>query len=96
MGSQRTRASLGLVALLLLALVIATLIIGTLLLLGVDPHLVFLPGHFVRSRIEALGSRVPNRVGVLTTVFVWWAIVVSVWLGLRRLTRRDVERNASV
>lgn len=78
----------GLVALLMLALVLAALLIVSLLLLGVEPHLVFLPGHFVRSRLESFGFHVPNRVGVLTTVFVWWGIVVSVWLGLRRLARR--------
>ena len=86
------RAALGLVALLLLAPVLAAVIIGTLLLLGVDPHLVFLPGFAVKSGLESFGFHVPNRVGVLSTVVLWWAIVVSVWLALRRLWRVDGER----
>ena len=79
------RPALRLVALLLLAPVLAVVIIATLLLLGVEPHLVFLPGFVVKSRLEAFGFHVPNAVGVLTTVVVWWTIVVSVWLALRRL-----------
>ena len=79
---------LGLVALLLLAPILAGVILLTLLVLGVDPHLVFLPGHFVKGRLEAFGFHVPNRVGVLTTFALWWLIIVVVWLGLRRLLQR--------
>ena len=82
-----SRAVLALVALLLLAPVLSVVIITTLLLLGVAPHWVFLPGLFLKSRIEAFGYHVPNAVGVVTTVIVWWAIVVSAWLALRRLWR---------
>jgi len=82
-----SRTVLGLVALLLLAPVLSVVIIATLLLLGVAPHAVFLPGLFLKSRIEAFGYHVPNAVGVVTTVIVWWAIVVTVWLALRRLWR---------
>jgi hypothetical protein len=82
-----TRPVLGLVALLVLAPILAAVLICTLLLLGVEPHLVFLPGFFIKSRLEAFGFHVPNAVGVLTTGILWWAIVVSVWLALRRLRR---------
>ncbi len=81
-----------LVGLLLLAPVLAAVIIAALLLFGVEPHLVFLPGHFVRARLAALGINAPNRVGVLATVFVWWAIVVSVWLVLRRVVATRLDR----
>lgn len=86
-GVVEARA-LGLVALLLFAPVLAGVLLVTLLVLGVDPHLVFLPGHFVKGRLEASGFHVPNPVGVLTTFAVWWLMVVVVWLGLRRLGRR--------
>ena len=83
-GARRLR----LAALLLLAPILAAVILVTLLVLGADPHLVFLPGHFVKDSLESLGLRVPNRVGVLTTFAVWWFIVVVVWAGLRRLGKR--------
>jgi hypothetical protein len=83
------RPALGLVALLILAPILAVVLIATLLLLGVEPHLVFLPGFFVRSRLEAFGfHNVPKAVGVLSTGVVWWALVVAVWVGVRRLWRR--------
>jgi hypothetical protein len=82
------RFVLGLVALLLLAPILAAVMIATLLLLGVEPHLVFLPGFVIKSRLEAFGFHVPNQVGVISTVVIWWAIIVSVWLALRRLWRR--------
>lgn len=82
-----SRAVLRAIALLLVAPIGAAVIIGTQLLLGVDPHLVFLPGFVVKSRLEAFGFHVANRVGVLSTVVLWWGIIVSVWLALRRLWR---------
>jgi hypothetical protein len=85
-----SRTVLGLVALLVVAPVGAAVVIAALLLFGVTPHWVFLPGFFVKARLEALGLHVPNPVAVLTTVAVWWAIIVSVWLALRRLLRRPV------
>lgn len=84
---DRARLAFGLVALLVLAPLLAVVLIATLLLVGVEPHSVFLPGHFVKSRLEAVGVHAPNAVGVLTTVVFWWAIIVSVWLVLRRLWR---------
>ena len=82
-----SHAALRLVALLLLAPALAVVLIATLLLLGVTPQWVFLPGLFVKSRLQAFGFHAPNAVGVVTTVIVWWAIIVSVWLALRRLWR---------
>jgi steroid 5-alpha reductase family enzyme len=81
------RTVLGAVALLVVAPVGAAVIIATLLLFGVDPHWVFLPGRAVQSTLQAFGFHVANRVAVLTTVVVWWGIIVSVWLALRRLWR---------
>ena len=81
------RTVLSVVALLLVAPVGAAVIISALLLFGVDPHFVFLPGFVVKSRLEAFGFHVANRVAVLSTVVLWWGIIVSVWLALRRLWR---------
>jgi hypothetical protein len=81
-------AVLRVVALLIVAPIGAAVVISALLLFGVDPHLVFLPGFFVKSRLEALGIHAPNAVGVLSTVVLWWGIIVLVWLALRRLWRR--------
>lgn len=82
------RPWLALVALLVVAPIGAVVIISALLLLGVDPHAVFLPGFFVKSRLDALGLHAPNRVAVLSTAFGWWVIIVSVWLAVRWLLRR--------
>jgi len=65
-----TRAVLALVALLLVAPTLAAVLIGALLLFGVDPHLVFLPGHVVKSGLETFGVHASNRVGVLSTLIV--------------------------
>jgi hypothetical protein len=53
--------------------------------------LVFLPGFAVKSSLESFGFHVPNPVGVLSTVVLWWAIIVSVWLALRRLWRGPLD-----
>ncbi len=82
------RRGLALIALLLVAPVGAAVLIAALLLFGVNAHWVFLPGHFVKSSLGSFGFRVPNAVGVLTTVVVWWAILVAVWVTVRRLVRR--------
>jgi hypothetical protein len=81
-------ALLRVVALLIVAPIAAAVLISALLLFGVEPHLVFLPGLFVKARLEAFGFHVPKQVGVLVTEFFWWVIVVSLWLGLRRLLRK--------
>ena len=76
------------VALFVVAPIGAAVMISALLLFGVTPHLVFLPGFFVRAKMEALGFHAPNAVGVLTTVVFWWVIIVLVWLAARRVLRR--------
>ena len=85
---KASSALLRVVALLIVAPIAAAVIISVLLLFGVEPHLVFLPGFFVKSKLEAFGFHVAKPVGVLVTVFFWWVIVVSLWLGLRRLLRK--------
>jgi hypothetical protein len=75
------------IALLVIAPVAAAVLISALLLFGVTPHLVFLPGFAVRSKFAALGFHAPNAVGVLVTLVAWWAIIVIVWVGVRRLRR---------
>jgi hypothetical protein len=81
----RARVVLALVGVFLLAPALAAVMIGVLLLFGVDPHLVFLPGHLVKSGLEGLGIHAPNQVGVLSTVVCWWALILAVWLLLRRI-----------
>jgi hypothetical protein len=76
------------VALFVVAPIGAAVVISALLPFGVTPHLVFLPGFFVRARLDALGFHAPNAVGVLTTVVFWWAIIILVWLTARRVLRR--------
>jgi len=75
-------ALLAAIALFVLAPILAVVVICTLLLFGVEPGLVFLPGQFLKARFHA-----PNSVGVVATAIVWWAILVAVWLALRRLWR---------
>jgi len=81
------RTTLPFIAVFALAPLLAAVLITTLLLFGVEPHLVFLPGHALKSWLGGLGMKVPNAVGVLTTVAVWWAIILMVWLALRSLRR---------
>jgi hypothetical protein len=71
----------------------AAVVIGVLLLFGADPHLVFLPGHLVKSGLASLGFRAPNAVGVLSTVFVWWVLIAALGLSWeRRRRRRDARQ----
>lgn len=84
----RSPAVLTVLALFVVAPIGAAVMISALLLFGVTPHLVFLPGFFVRAKMEALGFHAPNAVGVLTTVVFWWVIIVLVWLAARRVLRR--------
>jgi hypothetical protein len=75
------------IALLIVAPIGAAVVISALLLFGVPAHTVFLAGFFVKAKLEAFGFHAPNAVGVLTTVALWWAIIVLVWLGVRKLLR---------
>jgi len=87
--AARNRTLLALIALLVLAPALAAVLISALLLFGVDPHLVFLPGHGLRGWLERAGVHASNRAGVLTTVIFWWALIVLVWVALRSLRRRE-------
>jgi hypothetical protein len=82
-----SRRLLAVIALFVIAPIGAAVLISVLLLFGVTPHLVFLPGFAVRAKLAALGFHTPNAVGVLVTLAVWWAIIVIVWLIVRRLWR---------
>jgi len=86
---RASRPVLTAIALFVVAPISAAVIISVLLLFGVTPHLVFLPGFAVRTKLAALGFHAPNAVGVLVTLVVWWVIVVLIWLALRRLWRRS-------
>ena len=79
---------LTLVALLVIAPIGAAVLISVLLLFGVTPHLVFLPGFAVRSKLAALGFHAPNAVGVLVTLVAWWLVIVIVWLIVRRMWKK--------
>jgi hypothetical protein len=82
---SRSNRILTLVALFVVAPIGAAVVISVLLLFGVTPHLVFLPGFFVRTKLAALGVHTPNPVGVLVTLFVWWVMFVIVWIVVRRV-----------
>jgi hypothetical protein len=71
-------ATIRAVAFVMLTGVLAVTIIATMLLLGVNPHRVFLPGFLVRSWCERLGFHVPNRVGVLSTVVLYWGAIIAI------------------
>jgi hypothetical protein len=71
-------AHVRLVAFLFLTGVLAVVIVATLLLLGVEPRLVFLPGFTIKSWFERLGFHVPNAVGVVSTVLLWWIVILAV------------------
>jgi hypothetical protein len=83
------RPVLGILALLVLAPGLAAVMISALLLFGVAPHVVFSFGFFVKSRLMDLGLHVPNAVGVFSTLVLFWAIIVLVWLALRKLLLRS-------
>ena len=83
----RNRRVLWAIESLVLAPILAAVIIGALLLFGASPQLVFLPGHGVMSLLKAFGVHAPNRVGVLTTVLVWWAVMVTARLSFARSSR---------
>jgi hypothetical protein len=85
-GSSRTLTA---IALFVVAPIGAAVVISALLLFGATPHTVFLPGFFVRAKLAALGIHAPNGVGVVTTLIVWWAILVVLWLVVRRLWRME-------
>lgn len=84
----RDRPIYRIIFLVVLAPIGAAVTVGALLLFGVGPHVVFFPGLLVKSWLKALGFHAPNAVGVLTTVFVWWVVIVAVGLAWERRRRR--------
>jgi hypothetical protein len=76
------------VALFIVAPIGAAVVISVLLLFGATPHFVFLPGFVVKAKLASLGIRAPNAAGVLATLVFWWAVIVVVWLIVRRFTIR--------
>jgi len=70
--------------LLVLAPIGAAVVVTALLLFGVSPHAVFAPGRAVQSFLEARGMHVANRVGVISTVGFWWAIIAATGLAWER------------
>ncbi len=72
------------VVVFVLAPVAAAALIALLLLVGVKPHLVFLPGFAVRHALESAGIHTHNRVGVLVTVAFWWLMIMIVSLVVQR------------
>jgi hypothetical protein len=69
---------------LLLAPVAAAVVVSVLLLFGVPAHIVFFAGFALKSWLNA-----PNAVGVLATVFIWWAVIVAIGLLWERRRRRS-------
>ena len=74
--------------LVVLAPIGAAVAVGALLLFGVAPHVVFFAGRVVMSWLKDLGFHAPNSIGVLTTVFLWWAVIAAVGLAWERRRRR--------
>jgi hypothetical protein len=73
--------------LLILAPIGAAVMVGALLLFGVTPRVVFAPGFAVKSFLELCGLHVANRVGVASTVALWWAVFVAIGLTWERRRR---------
>jgi hypothetical protein len=85
---SRSNRVLTLVALFVVAPIGAAVVISVLLLFGATPHIVFLPGFVVKTKLAALGFHTPNAAGVLVTLIAWWVMFVIVWLMIRRLWGR--------
>lgn len=84
----RARPVYRVIFLLVLAPVGAAVTIAALLLFGVDPHVVFFVGFAIKSGLNRVALHAPNSVGVLSTVFVWWVIIVVVGLAWERRRRQ--------
>ncbi len=85
---NRDRPIYRVIFLVVLAPVGAAVIVATLLLFGAEPRLVFIVGHAVKSALKSLGVQAPNSVGVLSTVFLWWVVIVLIGLAWERGRRR--------
>lgn len=89
--SDRDRPVYRAAFLLVLAPIGAAVLIAVLLLFGVQPRLVFLPGHALKSVLLSMGVTAPNAVGVLFTVFVWWMVIAAIGLAWERSRRRGAR-----
>jgi hypothetical protein len=74
--------------LVVLAPIGAAVTVSALLLFGATPRVVFFPGQIAKSSLHALGIHAPNSVGVLSTVFVWWVVIVVLGLAWERWRRQ--------
>jgi len=75
------------IAFVMLTIILAVVIIGVLLLFGMPPRVVFMPGFAVKSWLTSFGIHIPNAVGVLTTVAVFWVIIVGIRFAIARPIR---------
>jgi hypothetical protein len=73
--------------LLVLAPIGAVVLIAALLLFGVHPPAVFFIGFAVKAALAGIGIHAPNAVGVLSTVFFWWAVIAMLGLAWERSRR---------
>lgn len=85
---SRDRPIYRVIFLFVLAPVGAAVTVAALLLFGVKPRVVFFVGFAVRSWLNELGVHAPNSVGVLSTVFLWWAVIVVLGLAWERRRRQ--------
>lgn len=67
----------------------AAVAVSALLLFGVTPRYVFFPGFLLKSWIK-----VPNPIGVLATLFVWWLVIVAIGLLWERRRRQKSSNPA--
>jgi hypothetical protein len=76
------------VFLLLLAPLGAAVFVAVLLLFGVKPAAVFAPGFALQAFLTSAGLHVANRVGVASTVLLWWIVFAALGLAWDRRKRR--------
>jgi hypothetical protein len=84
----RDRPIYRVIFLIVVAPIGAVVTVASLLLFGFEPHKVFWVGFVVKSWLRAVGLPAPNAVGVLSTVFLWWAVIAVLGLAWERFRRR--------
>lgn len=75
---------------LIVAPIGAAVVVAVFLLFGVRPHTVFAPGWAVKGFLEGRGVHAPNAVGILSTVAMWWLLIVLAGFAWDRLRRSHV------
>lgn len=85
---DRDRPVYRVIFLVVVAPIGAAVTVSALLLFGVAPPVVFFFGLAVKSWLRALGIEAPNAVGVLSTMFFWWVVIVAIGLAWERWRRR--------